>query len=197
MLIRDTYSFGELQLINESADGKMVMRGLFGEAEVVNRNKRVYSRKTLANEVERLQTVINERRFLGELDHPPTPIVNLANASHLITELYMEGDKVMGTMEILNTPAGKIAQDLVRDGVKIGVSSRATGSLRPISEGKMAVGDDLSIKCWDIVADPSCIGANPVLNEGLTIMESYQEDFEKYRNEQIYIQALKDALNKK
>lgn len=200
MLICDTYSFGTLQLITEGKDGgKMVLKGKFGEAEVFNRNNRRYARPTLEREINNLQPQINERRLVGELDHPTKPIVSYQNASHLITELYMEGNEVMGTMELLNTPMGLIAQQLVRDGVKIGVSSRALGTLKPISEGKSEVGDDLKMVCWDIVADPSCVGAMPTLLENVQndILSPYITQYSQLEKERIYIMALREAINKK
>lgn len=197
MLITDVCSFGSLSVLEESSkSGNMVLTGLLAEAEVFNRNNRKYSRDILEREVGRLQNLIQERKFVGELDHPSSPTVNLKNAACLITELCMEGNKVIGNVELLNTPAGKVAQDLVRDGVRIGMSSRATGSLIPIEEGKFRVGENLTIMCWDIVADPSCVGANPTLMEGACILESveYGTKYNKYREEQVYIQFLREAL---
>lgn len=174
----------------------MVLTGLLAEAEVFNRNNRRYPYGVLSKEVNRLQESIKGRKLIGELDHPSSPTVNLKNAACVITELYMDGNKVLGNVELLNTPAGKVAQDLVNDGIVFGMSSRATGTLIPLAEGMTEVGDNLMVVCWDIVADPSCVGANPTLSESKCILESveYGERFIKYREEQVYIHFLREAL---
>ena len=116
-LLRDYYGFGNVQIISEArGTGAMKVRGLFQEAEKANGNKRIYRKDTLVREVQRLQCMIGERRLIGELDHPSNEVVHLANASHLITGLHMEGNQVIGEAEILNTPAGKVLQELIKSG---------------------------------------------------------------------------------
>ena len=102
--------------------------------------------------------MVNERRALGELDHPDTSVINLANASHLVTEIWSEGDKVMGKIEVLNTPSGRVLKELVNAGVKLGISSRGMGSIREES-GQTIVEDDFQLICFDMVSDPSTPGA--------------------------------------
>tara|TARA_R100000084_G_C4638521_1_gene142439 strand:+ start:501 stop:1118 length:618 start_codon:yes stop_codon:yes gene_type:complete len=202
-LLRDTYSFGELQILSESkSNGTMVVRGLFQEAEKQNGNKRVYPQPLLEREIKKLQVPLNERRLVGELDHPSNEIVHLANASHIITGLTMEGNKVIGEAEILNTPSGKVLQELLKAGVKIGISSRAVGGLTYNSDNdSYDVNENLRMITWDMVSEPSCQGAFPgLLGESQTISETTKqvsEDVDQLRSERMYIHALKKVLNKK
>jgi len=138
--------------------GKIILRGIMQRADAVNQNGRIYPRLILEREVENYQKFIRERRALGELDHPTASVVNLQNASHLVTEVRWEGDAVMGVIELLSTPMGKIAQSLVEDGVKLGISSRGVGSTKPHGEYDM-VDDDFMLLCFDLVSEPSTSGA--------------------------------------
>ena len=104
------------------------------------------------------QKFIQENRALGECDHPDSSVVELKNASHIIREAYMEGDVCYGTVELLDTPAGKILQSLVESGVTLGISSRGVGST--INEsGNQIVQDDFQLICFDMVSEPSTVGA--------------------------------------
>ena len=104
------------------------------------------------------QKFIKENRALGECDHPDSSVVELKNASHIIREAYMEGDICYGTVELLDTPAGKILQSLVESGVTLGISSRGVGSTK--TEGDyQVVQDDFQLICWDFVSEPSTPGA--------------------------------------
>tara|TARA_Y100000004_G_scaffold8003_1_gene8942 strand:- start:22835 stop:23449 length:615 start_codon:yes stop_codon:yes gene_type:complete len=202
-LLRDFYGFGHVEIISESrgGNGNMKVRGLFQEAEKANGNKRIYKKDTLAREVTRLQEMIAERRLVGELDHPSNEVVHLTNASHLITGLHMEGNQVIGEAEILNTPSGKVLQELLKAGVKIGISSRGTGTLTPIvGENHMQVGDNLKMITWDMVSDPSCQGAFPTLQESQLVSEQREhivENLENLKAEKVFITALKKKLRKK
>jgi hypothetical protein len=136
----------------------LIMKGILQKAETLNQNGRVYPRGILEREIRNYQKFIKENRALGELDHPDSSVVELKNASHNIKEAYMEGNIVYGTVEILNTPSGKILQSLVESGVTLGISSRGVGSTR--SEGNMQiVQDDFQLICWDFVSEPSTPGA--------------------------------------
>ena len=201
MLIQDVNRFESLQILSENKKTNTIkVRGLFGEAEAKNGNGRIYPRGILEREVNRLQSQITERRLIGELDHPSEEVVHLANASHLITDLQLEGNKVMGEAEILNTPSGKVLQELIRAGVKMGISSRGTGSLEhDMQEDVYRVQDNLKMITWDMVSDPSCFGAYPTVSEG-TITESVNPNAEKknhYQAEKIYLTMLKKTLRKK
>ena len=109
-------------------------------------------------EVKNYQKIVKERRALGELDHPETSVVNLDNASHLVTEIWPDGDTVMGKIQVLNTPSGQILKSLVESGIKLGISSRGMGSVRE-SNGETIVEDDFQLICFDMVSDPSTPGA--------------------------------------
>ena len=149
------------EMIKESKEqhgGKVVMQGVLQKADTLNQNGRIYPMEILEREVRNYQKFIAERRALGELDHPDTSVVNLKNVSHLVTEAYLEGGVVYGTVEILDTPSGKILQSLVESGVKLGISSRGVGSTR--KEGDYyVVQDDFQLICWDYVSEPSTPGA--------------------------------------
>jgi len=202
-LLRDTFSFGELQILTEGTKtGPMKVRGLFQEANSKNGNKRVYPQPLLEREIKKLQEPLTERRLVGELDHPSNEIVHLANASHIITGLTMEGNKVIGEAEILNTPSGRVLQELLRAGVKIGISSRAVGGLTYNSKSECYdVNENLRMITWDMVSEPSCQGAYPgLLGENQIISETTKrvsENVDHLRSERMYIHALRKELNKK
>lgn len=202
-LLRDVYSFGELQVLSEgNSRSPMRVRGLFQEAETVNGNKRRYPTKLLQREVKKLGPVLAERRLVGELDHPSDEVVHLTNASHLITGLQMEGTKVIGEAEILNTPSGKVLQELLRAGVKIGISSRAVGGLTFNDDDECyEVNDNLRMITWDMVSDPSCQGAFPGLMENSQNLSEQTtravEEVKQLTAERVYIKRLEQSLRKK
>ena len=109
--------------------------------------------------------MINERRALGELDHPDDSVINLKNASHLITKMWWDGDQVMGKIQVLSTPAGKVLSELINSGVKLGISSRGLGTVKE-SNGTTLVEDDFQLICFDMVSEPSTPGAYMNLSEG-------------------------------
>ena len=148
------------KLIREQIEAgePLMMKGILQKAETLNQNGRLYPRAILEREIRNYQKFIKENRALGELDHPDSSVVELKNASHTVREAYMEGDIVYGTVEILNTPSGKILQSLVESGITLGISSRGVGSTR--SKGDMQiVQDDFQLICWDFVSEPSTPGA--------------------------------------
>jgi hypothetical protein len=201
-LLRDTFSFGELQILTEGTKtGPMKVRGLFQEANAKNGNKRVYAQPLLEREIKKLQGPLKERRLIGELDHPSNEVVHLTNASHVITGLHMEGNKVIGEAEILNTPSGKVLQELLKAGVKIGISSRAVGGLTYNSQNECYdVNENLRLITWDMVSEPSCHGAFPgLLGENQVMTETTKrvaEDVDHLRAEKMFIHSLKKHLNK-
>lgn len=150
--------------INESLkhnNGRLIVKGVLQRAESVNQNRRKYPKPILEREIKKYSsTNIAQRRALGELDHPDSQIVNLSNTSHNIMEIHWDGDDVLGTIEILNTPAGKILKELFEAGITLGISSRGMGSVQPIDEhGTVEVQDDYEIVAWDFVSNPSTQGA--------------------------------------
>jgi len=140
------------------SEGGMMLSGIMQMAETVNGNGRVYPHSVLMNEVKNYQKLVKEKRALGELDHPEDSVINLKNASHLVTSCWMEGKNVMGKIQVLNTPSGKILQELVRGGVSIGISSRGMGSVTE-HNGQTIVEDDFQLICFDMVSEPSTPGA--------------------------------------
>ena len=138
----------------ESNSGKIVMKGILQKADTLNQNGRVYPLEILEREVRNYQKFIAENRALGECDHPDSSVVELKNASHLVREAYMEGGVCYGTVELLDTPSGKILQSLVESGVTLGISSRGVGSTRRDGDYDV-VQDDFQLICWDFVSEPS------------------------------------------
>ena len=138
----------------EAGGSNLYIEGIFMQADKQNKNGRMYPRGIMEKEVSRYQDLIKEKRSLGELGHPPNPTINLNQVSHLITELRMDGSNVIGKAKILGTPMGKIAENFIREGVSLGVSSRGVGSLKE-RNGINEVQDDFHLATVDIVADPS------------------------------------------
>jgi len=136
------------------SNGGVYLVGICQKAGTKNGNGRVYRKETLQREVENYQKAIGERRSLGELDHPDDSVINLKNASHLVTKMWWDGDSVMGKIEVLDTPSGKILKELVKSGVKLGISSRGLGSVNE-RNGETIVEDDFQLICFDMVSEPS------------------------------------------
>ena len=136
------------------------IRGIFMQADIKNRNGRIYPQEVLEKEVRRYnKDQINNNRAYGELGHPEGPTINLERASHMITKLYPDGKNFIGEAKILSTPMGKIVENLLDDGAKLGVSSRGMGSLNQ-KNGANYVRDDFYLAtAADIVADPSAPNA--------------------------------------
>lgn len=142
----------------EGANKKLYIQGIFAQADVVNRNKRLYPLAILENEVNRfVKENINTGSAIGELNHPSGPSVNLDRSCILIKELKKDGSNFLGKAAVLGTPMGKIAQNLIEGGARLGVSTRALGTLHPWSQDKNVneVGDDLRLLTIDVVGDPS------------------------------------------
>ena len=139
-------------------NGGMMLSGVIQRADARNGNGRIYPYQVLAREVEAYKKVVADRRATGELDHPDRSAVNLFNVSHLVTEVWWNGKDVMGKIQVLNTPHGQVLRELVNANVKIGISSRGTGSVRE-NRGETIVEDDFNLICFDIVSEPSTHGA--------------------------------------
>jgi hypothetical protein len=159
-LLIEHIPFAETKFVlTESKGGRMRIVGKLQEAEIKNGNGRIYPFETLKREVEKyIKGPIKDKTSMGELDHPDSSVINLKNASHIITKIWWEDKKVMGELELLNTPSGKIAQEIVAAGIPLGVSSRGMGSVKQIGE-TVEVQDDLELLCWDLVSVPSTPGA--------------------------------------
>ena len=170
--------------INESMksnNGKLIVRGVLQRAEAKNQNGRVYPREILQREAKEYdENFIRQKRALGELDHPDSSVVNLQNVSHNVKEMHWEGDNLLGTVEVVGTPAGNILKELFKAGIKLGISSRGMGSVETVNEGPdkgaQKVGDDFELIAFDFVSNPSTHGAflHPV-NEGV-VKETISND---------------------
>ena len=136
------------------SSGGMILTGKLQQANTENGNGRIYPYNVLVREVKNYEKLVRESRALGELDHPDDSVINLKNASHLVTSIWMDGDSVMGKVKVLNTPSGMVLKSLVESGVKLGISSRGMGSVEN-RNGKTIVQDDFQLICFDFVSEPS------------------------------------------
>jgi len=146
------------------AGGGMILTGCMQKFDVPNGNGRIYPESVLRREMKNYEKLVKEKRALGELDHPDDSVINLKNASHMVTHVWWDDNAVMGKVKVLNTPSGKILQALVKDGCKLGISSRALGSLDE-SKGHAVVQEDLQLICFDFVSEPSTPNAFMSLKE--------------------------------
>ena len=177
----ETQSFkvSPMQLVEgfKAPSGNPLVEGILATAEVKNGNGRYYAKDLWEREINKYKEIVKENRATGELDHPESSIINLKNVSHIIRELWWDGDHVIGKIEILPTPSGNILKALIENGITVGVSSRGMGSLKQMGE-VLEVQDDFELLCWDFVSTPS----NPdsfmhLISEGLDF--SNQSDYKK------------------
>jgi len=156
--------------------GKIIMKGILQKANTLNQNGRIYPLDILSREIQNYQKFIRENRALGECDHPAASVVELKNSSHIVRSAYMDGQVVYGTVELLNTPSGKILQSLVESGVTLGISSRGVGSTRKQGTHDV-VQEDFQLICFDFVSEPSTPGAF-MMREG----KIYESDLRRHFN---------------
>jgi len=189
-----TENIEDIKILTEEKDGKknLYIEGVFLQSEIKNRNGRVYPFDVLNKEVQRYsEEYVKPGRALGELGHPDGPTVNLDRVSHKITSLRAEGNNFIGKARVLDTPMGKIAKNLLGEGVQLGVSSRGMGSLKE-SNGVKYVGEDFMLAtAADIVADPS---APDAFVNG--IMEGKEWVWEGGILREKQIQEMKDSINR-
>lgn len=157
----------DVEIITEAATGdakkSYFIEGIFMQADLKNRNGRVYPGSILENEMKRYnKDFIQTKRALGELGHPNGPQINADRVSHVITEMKRDGNNFYGKAKILSTPFGNIVKNFIDEGVKIGVSTRGLGSVKQTNEGIMEVQNDFHLATVDIVTDPS--GPNCFVN---------------------------------
>tara|TARA_Y100001937_G_C7096620_1_gene320389 strand:- start:481 stop:1098 length:618 start_codon:yes stop_codon:yes gene_type:complete len=152
--------------INESIkenNGKLIVRGVLQRAESKNQNGRVYPKDILMREAKKYtEEFIEQRRAMGELDHPESSVVNLQNVSHNVKKMHFEGDNLMGEVEVLGTPSGNILKELFKSGIKLGISSRGMGSVETVNENgaeAQEVQPDFELIAFDFVSNPSTHGA--------------------------------------
>ena len=168
-------------ILRESKErpGVFEVEGIMQRAGAKNQNGRIYEKKILMREVTKyMDEFVKNGNAFGELDHPESAVVSLKNASHVVKDLYWNGDDLMGKVELLNTPAGNIVKEIIKAGHTIGISSRGTGSVQQTNEGYLEVQDDFELVCWDFVSNPSTHGAfmNPIhLNEGKVKVDKYSK----------------------
>ena len=153
---QDLLTEEEKRLVKENK--AVFLTGIMQRADAQNGNGRVYPRPILEREMENYKKLVRERRALGELDHPEDSVVNLKNASHMVTDVWWDGNDVMGKVQVLNTPSGQVLKELVGAGVKLGISSRGLGSVSE-GNGTTMVEDDFQLICFDFVSEPSTTGA--------------------------------------
>tara|TARA_R100000152_G_C6725189_1_gene150560 strand:- start:9 stop:611 length:603 start_codon:yes stop_codon:yes gene_type:complete len=142
----------------EIQNGAMYLTGVMQRADAENGNGRVYPKRVLDRELGNYAKLVQENRALGELDHPEDSVINLKNASHMVTKVWWNGNDVMGKVKVLDTPSGQILRSLVDSGVKLGISSRGLGSVHE-DAGSTVVEDDFQLICFDFVSEPSTQGA--------------------------------------
>jgi hypothetical protein len=150
-------------------EGAVYLVGVCQKAGTKNGNGRVYRKETLQREVENYQKAISDRRSLGELDHPDDSVINLKNASHIVTKMWWQGEDVMGKIEVLSTPSGNILKELIKHGVKLGISSRGLGTVKE-EKGTTMVEDDFQLICFDMVSEPSTPNAYLARSTGPTMV---------------------------
>ena len=162
---------------SKTKPGVFEVVGVMQRAGAKNQNGRIYKREILEKEVQKyIDNFVKVGNAYGELDHPESAIVSLKNASHVVKDLWWEGDDLMGRVELLNTPSGNIVKAIIEGGHTIGISSRGTGSVQQTNEGTLMVQDDFQLVCWDFVSNPSTDGAfmTPIrLNEGKQSINKY------------------------
>ena len=184
----------EVEYITEEKDGggkEMKIRGIFMQADQKNRNGRVYPMGVLQKEVNRYnKEFVAEGRAFGELGHPEGPTVNLDRVSHMITKLEANGKNFVGEAKLLSTPMGEIAKALIKDGGKLGVSSRGMGSLESKAGANYVKDDFYLATAADIVADPS---APQAFVEG--IMEGKEWVWDNGILKEVEIAGIKDEIN--
>ena len=181
-------------LVEAKENGKKdyFIEGVFMQADIKNRNGRVYPKEIMAKEVKRyVKEFVNEQRAFGELGHPEGPTINLDKVSHMITELHEDGSNWVGKAKILSTPNGEIVKNLIDDGAKLGVSSRGLGSLEQRSDAQYVKNDFQLATAGDIVADPS---APEAFVEG--IMEGVEWIMENGIYKAVKMESMRDRLRR-
>ena len=150
------------KVLSEGPDnGPLIVQGVVQKAGEKNQNGRVYPKKVLDREIKNYKEgPISENRAYGELDHPDSQVINLGNTCHVVRDVWWDGDDVVGKIEVLDTPSGRILQTLFNRGLTVGISSRGLGSVKEVYESNtVEVQDDFELLCWDFVSTPSTHGA--------------------------------------
>ena len=176
-LLVEVSTFRPIITESKTRPGVFEVEGVMQRATAKNQNGRVYSKAILEREMSKyMDEYVKNGNAYGELDHPESPVVSLKNASHIVKDLWWNGNDLMGKVELLNTPAGNIVKEIIKAGHTIGISSRGTGSVQQTNEGNLEVQPDFELVCWDFVSNPSTHGAfmNPIsLNEAKKKVSKY------------------------
>ena len=176
-LLVEVSTFRPIITESKTRPGVFEVEGVMQRAVAKNQNGRVYSKAILEREMKKyMDEFVKNGNAYGELDHPESPVVSLKNASHIVKNLWWDGDDLMGKVELLNTPVGNIVKEIIKAGHTIGISSRGTGSVQQTNEGNLEVQPDFELVCWDFVSNPSTHGAfmNPIsLNEAKKKVSKY------------------------
>ena len=176
-LLVEVTKFNPILRESKERPGVFEVEGVMQRATAKNQNGRVYSKAILEREMKKyMDEFVKNGNAYGELDHPESPVVSLKNASHIVKDLWWNGEELMGKVELLNTPAGNIVKEIIKAGHTIGISSRGTGSVQQTNEGNLEVQPDFELVCWDFVSNPSTHGAfmNPIsLNEAKKKVSKY------------------------
>lgn len=185
----------EIKLVAEAKeDGtkQFFIEGVFLQANLKNRNGRMYPKEVMQREVSRyMKESVDKKRAYGELGHPAGPTINLERVSHMITSLKEDGDNFIGKAKVMDTPYGNIVKNLMNEGAQLGVSSRGMGTLKPNKEGVMEVQDDFILAtAADIVADPSAPDAYV-----RSVMESAEWIFDVASGSWVAMEAVEQAIN--
>jgi len=164
----------------EVSNGAVYLSGRIQAADTPNGNGRVYPKKVLEKEIKNYLNVVKDNRATGELDHPEDSVVNLKNVSHLMVDVWWQGNDVMGKMKVLDTPSGRILKDLMNAGVKLGISSRGLGTVKENMNGHDVVEEDFQLICFDIVSEPSTPGAfvHPESKRAMSFAKTMKENKE-------------------
>ena len=186
----------DCEVLTEATEGgkkNYFIEGIFMQGDLKNRNGRIYPSQVLEKEMNRYnKDFIQTKRALGELGHPDSPQINGDRVSHLITEMKRDGSNFVGKAKILGTPMGEIVKTFIDEGVKVGVSTRGLGSVKPTKEGIMEVQNDFHLATVDVVTDPS--GPNCFVN-GIMENTEYYYDITSgtWRAQELIEQAVKEV----
>jgi len=201
-VISEFYAFeADSNLIKEAEEKNkpIIMKGILQKANTENRNGRVYPLEILKREAKKYEEAVRERRATGELDHPDSAVVSLSNVSHMVTEMWWEGDTLMGTVQLLETPSGNILKGLLKSGVMLGISSRGVGSVKN-KNGLDEVQEDFELIAFDFVSSPSTPGAylfKESKSWGLTKLDNSTSKILKVKDLENSFDDLSELSNKK
>jgi hypothetical protein len=170
------------------------LSGRIQAADTPNGNGRIYPKKVLETEIKNYLRIVKDNRATGELDHPEDSVVNLKNVSHLMVDVWWQGNDVMGKMKVLDTPSGRILKDLMNAGVKLGISSRGLGTVKEGHDGHAIVEEDFQLICFDIVSEPSTPGAfvHPEGKRQVSSIRSAMKENKQNQIDNLFDKVLRD-----